>query len=134
MQYFVNKMRNSSADQLILETLGMQQSHLTSHQIYEEVHLHLPAINPSTVYRALDRLVSLGKVTVSDMGLGAAVFELAGEKPHHHLVCQSCGHITLITDDQIAPFISNLERQYHYEIKTNHLILFGLCEKCQQTS
>lgn len=126
-------MRNSSADQLILETLERQKSHLTSHQIYEEVHLHLPAINPSTVYRALDRLVSLGKVTVSDMGLGAAVFELAGEKPHHHLVCQGCGYITLIADDQIAPLISNLETNYHFQIKTNHLVLFGLCEKCQQT-
>ena len=63
-------MRNSSADQLILETLGMHKSHLTSHQIYEAVHLRLPALNPSTVYRALDRLVNQGKVTVSDMGWG----------------------------------------------------------------
>jgi Fur family transcriptional regulator, ferric uptake regulator len=125
-------MRNSSADQLILETLGAQKSHLTSHQIYEEVHLRLPAINPSTVYRALDRLVSLGKVTVSDMGLWAAVFELAGEKPHHHLVCQGCGHITLIDDEQISPLLSQLESKYHFHIKTNHLVLFGLCEICQQ--
>lgn len=127
-------MRNSSADQLILETLGTQKSHLTSHQIYEGVHLHLPAINPSTVYRALDRLVSLGKVTVSDMGLGAAVFELASEKPHHHLVCQSCGYIAMIEDDKVALLISNLETQYHFKIKTNHLILFGLCEKCQHNT
>lgn len=126
-------MRNSSADQLILETLGNQKSHLTSHQIYEEVHLRLPAINPSTVYRALDRLVSQGKVTVSDMGLGATVFEVAGEKPHHHLVCQGCGNITMIDDDQVAPLLLNLEKQYHFKIKTNHLILFGLCENCQQT-
>ncbi|PKO00545.1 MAG: transcriptional repressor [Chloroflexi bacterium HGW-Chloroflexi-4] len=125
-------MRNSSADQLILETLGVQKSHLTSHQIYEGVHLRLPALNPSTVYRALDRLVSQGKVTVSDMGLGAAVFELAGEKPHHHLVCQGCGYITMIADDQIAPLMETLEKNYHYKIKTNHLVLFGLCEQCQQ--
>ena len=125
-------MRNSSADQLILETLGMQKSHLSSHQIYEEVHLRLPAINPSTVYRALERLVSLGKVTVSDMGLGAAVFELAGEKPHHHLVCQGCGNITMMEDEQISPLLFQLETIYHFQIKTNHLVLFGLCEKCQQ--
>ena len=126
-------MRNSSADQLILETLGTQKSHLTSHQIFEGVHLRLPALNPSTVYRALDRLVSQGKVTVSDMGLGAAVFELAGENPHHHLVCQGCGYITMIEDDQIAPLISKLEKNYHYKIKTNHLVLFGLCEQCQDS-
>ena len=125
-------MRNSSADQVILETLASQKSHQTSHQIYEEVHKRLPAINPSTVYRALDRLVSLGKVTVSDMGLGAAVFELTGDKLHHHLVCQGCGYITLVSDEQIAPFLSKLEKEYHYQIKTNHLVLFGLCEVCQE--
>ncbi len=126
-------MRNSSADQLILETLVNQNSHLSSHQIYEEVHKRLPAINPSTVYRALDRLVSIGKVTVSDMGVGAAVFEITGEHLHHHLVCQGCGYITLLENERIAPLIEELEKTYHYKIKTNHLILFGLCEQCQKT-
>lgn len=126
-------MRNSSADQVILETLKNQNSHLTSHQIYEEVHKRLPAINPSTVYRALDRLVHNGKVSVSDMGLGAAVFELAGEHLHHHLVCQDCGYITLLENDRIAPLIEELEKAYHYKITTNHLILFGLCEQCQKS-
>lgn len=124
-------MRNSSADQLILETLTNRKSHLTSHQIYEAVHIHLPAINPSTVYRALDRLVNIGKVSVSDMGLGAAVFEIAGDQLHHHLVCQSCGQITLLENDQVTPFFSQLEMKYHYQIKTNHLVLFGLCDTCQ---
>jgi len=125
-------MRNSSADQVILETLAHLNSHLTSHQIYEEVHQRLPAINPSTVYRALDRLVGMGKVTVSDMGVGAAVFELTGEENHHHLVCQGCGTITLLENERIAPLIAELEKEYHYQIKTNHLILFGLCEICQK--
>lgn len=125
-------MRNSSADQVIIETLAKHSAHLTSHQIYEEVHQRLPAINPSTVYRALDRLVGLGKVTVSDMGVGAAVFELAGEEHHHHLVCQGCGQITLLENDRIAQLIAELEKEYHYQIKTNHLILFGLCEICQK--
>ncbi len=124
-------MKNTSTDQIILETLTQKKSHLTSHQVYEEVHQRLPAINPSTVYRSLDRLVELGKVSVSDMGIGAAVFEIAGDEKHHHLVCQSCGTITLLENDEIAPFIAQLEKKYNYQIKTNHLILFGLCKICQ---
>ncbi len=127
-------MRKSSADQIILETLAEQKAHLTSHQIYEEVHKRLPAINPSTVYRALDRLVDAGKVSVSDMGLGADVYELTGEKQHHHLVCQKCGQIIMIGDLEIAGLFSELEEKYKYKIITNHLILFGICEVCQETS
>jgi Fur family transcriptional regulator, ferric uptake regulator len=125
-------MRNSSADQIIIETLTKYHSHLTSHQVYEEVHQRLPAINPSTVYRALDRLVSTGKVSVSDMGTGASVFEITGDHLHHHLVCQGCGQITLLENDSIAPLILELEKQYQYKITTNHLVLFGLCQYCQE--
>jgi Fur family ferric uptake transcriptional regulator len=125
-------MRNSSADQIIMETLAKHGAHLTSHQIYEEVHDRLPAINPSTVYRALDRLVSTGKVSVSDMGIGASVFELTGEKLHHHLVCQGCGQIILLGDDEIGTLLLQLGKKFNYQITTNHLILFGFCDQCQK--
>ena len=127
-------MKNTSTDQFILETLSDQKSHLTALQIYEAVHIKLPAINPSTVYRALERLVEHGMVTISDMGLGASVFELAEKKPHHHLVCQGCGKITMVEDEDISPMFLVLEKKYHYGIKTNHLILFGLCEQCQSSN
>jgi len=124
-------MKNTSTDQFILETLSQQRDHLTALQVYEAVHQKLPAINPSTVYRALDRLVANDKVTISDMGLGATVFELAGKKPHHHLVCQKCGQIVMVEDKDVAPLFSDLENKYHYQIKTNHLVLFGLCDQCR---
>ncbi len=124
-------MRNSSADQVIIETLRDFSSHMTSHQIYEEVHKRLPAINPSTVYRALERLASQGKVSISDMGLGAAVYELTGESIHHHLVCQKCGQIIMLENDAVSWLFSKLENKYQYKIITNHLILFGVCQNCQ---
>ncbi|KAF0110024.1 MAG: Fur family transcriptional regulator ferric uptake regulator [Chloroflexi bacterium] len=126
-------MRNSSADQIILDTLAGQSSHLTSHQIYEVVHERLPAINPSTIYRSLERLAKNGKISISDLGSGAAVYEMSGDEQHHHLVCQNCGHIVQVPDEQISPLISQLEDKYHYKVTTNHLVLFGVCEICQQT-
>ena len=125
-------MKSSSADQIILEILAGQKTHLTSLQIYEEVHQRLPAINPSTVYRSLERLANNGKISISDMGSGATVYELSGEKKHHHLVCQKCGRMIEISDVQIAPLFSQMEKTYHYKIMTNHLVLFGICEECQK--
>jgi Fe2+ or Zn2+ uptake regulation protein len=54
-------MRTSSIEQIILEVLSKEHAHLTSNQIYEVIRPRLPAVNPSTVYRALERLTGVGK-------------------------------------------------------------------------
>jgi Fur family transcriptional regulator, ferric uptake regulator len=126
-------MRTSSVDQSILELLSKEHVHLTSHQVYEEIRPRLPAVNPSTVYRALERLADQGKISVSDMGTGAMVYEEVGHGLHHHLVCQKCGMVTQIDHNEVEAFFATIQQQNHFKIATNHLILFGVCEVCQET-
>jgi Fur family ferric uptake transcriptional regulator len=123
-------MRTSSVDQIILDTLSKEHAHLTSLQVYEEIRDRLPAVNPSTVYRSLERLVECGKVSVSDMGTGAAVYELVGGEIHHHLVCEKCGKVTTLGHEEVSVFFSEIEGKYQFKILTNHLILFGICQQC----
>ena len=127
-------MRASSVDQIILETLSKEHVHLTSLQVFEEIRGRLPAVNQSTVYRALERLANCGKVSVSDMGTGSAVYELLGDGPHHHLVCQKCGQVTKIGHEEVREFFSAVQQKNHFKIVTKHLILFGICETCQEIS
>ncbi len=124
-------MRNSSVDQAILEVLSRNKEHLTPHQIYEGIRLRLPAVNPSTVYRSLERLAAGGKVSVSDMGTGSAVYELVADGQHHHLVCQRCGQIATIGEEEVGRFFTDVEGKYGFKVATNHLILFGLCARCR---
>lgn len=126
-------MRASSADQIILETLSKEHAHLTSLQVYEEIRNRLPAINPSTVYRSLERLVECGKVSVSDMGTGAAVYELVSQGIHHHLVCQKCGAVITLSHEEVGELFTEIEGKYQFKISTNHLILFGICQQCMET-
>ncbi len=126
-------MRTSSVEQIIIETLSKEHTHLTSLQVYEEIHNRLPALNQSTVYRALERLVNRGLVSISDMGNGSAVYELLNNGMHHHLVCQKCGQVITIDHEEVETFFSIIQERYKYKIITNHLILFGICEKCQAT-
>ena len=122
-------MRSSSVDQAILDALSREHSHLTSHEVYAHIRERLPAVNPSTVYRSLERLVDSGRLSVSDMGTGAAVYELVGGDRHHHLVCQKCGRVITLSDAQVQAFFRTLERDQGFQITTNHLVLFGLCDK-----
>ena len=125
-------MRTSSIDLIILEILSREHRHLTSHQVYEEIRPRLPAVNPSTVYRALERLVIMGKVSVSDMGIGSSVYELMTDGIHHHLVCQKCGRVMTIDDAEVREFFSAVQQKHHFKVVTNHLILFGICDQCQE--
>lgn len=124
-------MRSSSVNQIILRTLEQDLSHLTAQQIYEQIRGHLPAVNPSTVYRALDRLAHEGLISVSDMGQGAAVYEAVGGECHHHLICQTCRQVKTIGDEAVSQLFRQLEQENQFQIVTNHLVLFGRCQACQ---
>ena len=122
--------RLTSARRIILNTLKQANGHLTAHEIYDQVKPRLPSINPSTVYRSLDFLAGQGWISVSDIGTGMPVYESVGTGIHHHLVCQECGEIFNLNDDLVQDFFSCIEREKQFSITTNHLILFGLCQRC----
>ncbi len=126
-----DSMRTSSVEQLILSLLSEQQGHLSSPQVFEALRISLPALNMSTIYRALERLAAAGKVSISDMGTGTLVYELAMPARHHHLVCQQCGKETILDDDTVSSFFTRVQNDYGFKVSTNHLILFGVCRQCQ---
>ena len=125
-------MRASSVNQIILKILAQDQSHLTAQQIYERIQEQLPAVNQSTVYRSLERLANAGQVSVSDMGVGAAVYETVGGKLHHHLVCQECGAIIDLDESVLLSIKNTLLHDYKFVADLRHLAIFGRCIKCKK--
>lgn len=122
--------KTSSVEYAILELLQENSSHLKAHEVYEHLHPRFPSVNPSTVYRALDRLAHAGKISVSDMGTGASVYEKVTDGMHHHLVCQMCGRVLTIDHEIVKSFFTQIETEFSFRIVTNHLILFGICPEC----
>lgn len=124
-------MKNSSIEIAILSLLAENNCHLKAHEVYEHLHPRFPAVNPSTVYRALDRLAHAGKISVSDMGTGASVYEKVADGMHHHLVCQKCGQVHTIDHNIVGSFFTEIEDAYSFIVATNHLVLFGDCKHCK---
>jgi len=123
-------MKKSSVDLGILELLEENNCHLKAHEVYETLQPRFPALNPSTVYRALERLAKAGTISVSDIGTGASVYEKVTDGMHHHLVCQKCGQVHTIDHKMVGSFFGSITDKFGFEITTNHLVLFGTCEKC----
>ena len=75
---------------VVFDALLARDDHPTAESLYDDVRRRLPEINRATVYRTLDRLVSLGLATrVHRVGL-AARFDPNVER-HDHAVCVRCG-------------------------------------------
>lgn len=125
-------MRSSSVTNEILDILKREKTHLTESEIYDAVHVKFTAVNHSTVYRALRRLVDNDIISITDIGLGAQVFEFCSNNIHHHLVCQSCGKITDLTDGTVEELFGKIEKNKNFKVITKHLALFGYCEACQK--
>ncbi len=124
-------MKSSSVEYAILELLQEKNCHFKAHEVYERLHPRFPTVNPSTVYRALDRLAHAGKISVSDMGTGASVYEKVADGMHHHLVCQKCGRVQTIQHEIVGLFFTQIENAFEFKVATNHLVLFGDCCLCE---
>lgn len=118
--------------QIIIDTLCETGGHVTVAELYERVHVRFPAIDRSTVYRALDFFVELGLVSTTDVG-GAAVYEIASAEhdgAHHHLVCLACGDIDHVPGGAFEALARRLLADHGFVADVDGLTITGLCHHC----
>ncbi|MBI5829006.1 MAG: transcriptional repressor [Chloroflexi bacterium] len=117
--------------QLILDAVCEGRGHTTFKEIYERARAKAPTINRTTVYRTLNFLCELRLVVAADIGNGRRVYEIAGDTPHHHLVCRRCGRVEQISHDVVRALLAAIERKSRFKVDMDHLVLLGLCPKCR---
>jgi Fur family ferric uptake transcriptional regulator len=116
---------------LVLEALARHDGHMTAETILRWAASTYPAINLATVYRTLEMLVAVGLVAQTDLGGDATSFELVGEAPHHHLVCESCGAVIETDDSLFHSLREDVLQRYGFEAHSRHIALFGICRDCR---
>jgi Fur family ferric uptake transcriptional regulator len=111
--------------------LAEPNAHLSAEDVVERVRVYLPRVNPSTVYRTLDLLVSEGLVLRTDLGAERAYYEPSHDHPHHHLVCEHCGSVTHIHDEALGDLARHVDQSVGFAIGDRELTVFGLCRECR---
>ena len=105
--------------------------HLTAAAIHERAGTNgTPHPDLSTIYRTLDVLEDAGLVYHSHMGHGPAVYHLADEQPHQHLICRSCGRTVSIRDRDLAEITREITELTGFTVEAEHFALSGLCRDC----
>jgi Fur family ferric uptake transcriptional regulator len=107
------------------------ERHLSADDVVVSVRAQLPQVNPSTVYRTLDVLVSEGLLRRTDLGSDRAFYELVHDHAHHHVVCDSCGAVTHFHAEVLGDLPKRLSAATGYALGEGEITLFGLCPRCR---
>jgi Fur family transcriptional regulator, ferric uptake regulator len=113
---------------LVWDVLRQQDSHLSAEEICARVQESFPHVNLSTVYRTLELLVALNLVRESHFGPGRRLFEVEEEVPHHHLVCERCGSVTHVHDEELGSLHRSLGEAPKFSVR--EVTVFGTCVQC----
>lgn len=118
----------------ILEALHRLPGHSTAEQIYAAVSDDARDVEmaQSTVYRNLEALADMGLITAFTSGGGVTTYEWAGgEPPHHHLLCEGCGHSEEVELRAISALRDEVEQEHGFAIDLRHLAIKGHCRACR---
>lgn len=91
-----------------------------------------PVLAPSTVYRALDALESLGVVGHTHLDHGAPSYHLADHADHIHLVCRSCGRVEECPRELADGFAGNVLAAQGFVADVTHMAVHGECAQCSR--
>lgn len=87
-------------------------------------------LSPSTVYRALEALESLGAVAHTHLDHHAPSYHLADHADHVHLVCRDCGTVAQCDRQLAADFVGNVLAATGFEADVTHMAVHGRCSAC----
>ncbi|HZT44784.1 MAG TPA: Fur family transcriptional regulator, partial [Gaiellaceae bacterium] len=83
-------------------------------------------------YRALDVFVEDGLVRRTDFGDGRALYEIAAEHRHHHVVCTACGAVVHVHDDVLQDALRRVARESHFVLADTEVTFYGICAACRR--
>jgi len=115
---------------LLLEVLSGAEGHVTGSEIVERCRARDPETTPSTVYRTLDVLESLGYLHHSHGADGREEFHVQPVAEHAHLQCVACGGTWEIAAEDTAGLVRDLASTRGFRVDVGHLTISGTCASC----
>lgn len=124
-----DKYRNTKQRTRILEVLSGTDTHPTASWLYDQLKPEFPSLSLGTVYRNLGILEEQGMVKKIVFGSTFDRYD-AKIEPHTHFICNQCGHVYDMSDqdnDEIIECVSKNTKHHIREVVMNY---YGICEEC----
>lgn len=109
----------------ILEILHTgRKRHYSADDVYRELFESGEDVGLATIYRVLTQFEAAGLVDRHNFDDGRAVFELASEPHHDHMVCLDTGKVIEFHDDEIERRQREIARKHGYDLQGHALVLY----------
>ncbi len=110
--------------------LSATDGHVTGAELVERCREVDPQTIPSTVYRTLDVLETLGVIKHGHGADGQEEFHVLPENEHGHLFCRKCDASFDIEAPEASALIQALRESRGFQADLSHLTVVGLCGAC----
>lgn len=123
--------RNTKQKELILSIMSEEKNmiHPNIQQLTSIIMNGDKSIGQATIYRNINKLVSEGKLNRISTNNGF-IYDI-NTKLHGHFVCEQCGCIIDLYDDEYQKLVDEIERTYNLKINTSNHVFNGICTFCQ---
>jgi Fur family ferric uptake transcriptional regulator len=101
-----------------------EEHHLSAEDVYKKLLDQGDDVGLATVYRVLTQFEAAGLVLRHNFEGGHAVFEMAGDDHHDHMVCLQSGNVIEFVDDVIEERQQKIAEEHGYELVDHSLILY----------
>jgi Fur family ferric uptake transcriptional regulator len=125
--------RSGGARRAVIELLAQQECALSALEIEDLLRQKDRQVGRASIYRVLEELEELDLITRLDLGTGTARYEVAdpaGDRHHHHLLCNDCGDLVPFSDPELERVIGRVSRRLPYPVSGHDVTLHGFCSTC----
>jgi Fur family ferric uptake transcriptional regulator len=116
---------------VIIQAIWDNGEHAAIEDILADVQAKAPSVSPATVYRTLELFIERDLVIATQLG-NQTVYEIASDRPHHHLHCRNCGSDQKVELTKFRELIDDIDQDYEFLVETEHMVLTGLCGDCRE--
>jgi Fur family transcriptional regulator, ferric uptake regulator len=120
-----------SKELLIQFFLDNQNRHILSKEVQEHVARHLPDVDRTTIYRNIEKLISLELIQELHLPkTGKAYQFIFDSKVQHYYICKGCGEVKK-GDQKLFSRIERALKEIHDFSKAKlSVVFYGYCSDC----
>lgn len=109
----------------ILEILeASEPRHMSAEDVYRKLMEADESIGLATVYRVLTQFESAGLVERHNFDDGHAVYEMASDEHHDHMVDVDTGKVVEFFDERLEALQRSIVEQHGFELVDHNMVLF----------
>jgi Fur family ferric uptake transcriptional regulator len=122
-----------SKELLIQFFLDNQNRHIPSKELQEYVARHLPEVDRTTIYRNIEKLISLDLIQELELPKPGKAYQFIYDSNiHHYYICKGCGDIKK-GDQKLFSRIEKALKDIHGFSKAHlSVVFYGYCSDCER--